>query len=30
MRAVNELDVLSDSKGQITEGKATAKLPVVE
>ncbi|MEQ2008417.1 MAG: discoidin domain-containing protein, partial [Limisphaerales bacterium] len=28
--SIHELDVLSDTKGQITEGKATAKLPVVE
>ncbi len=28
--SIHELDVLSDTKGTITEGKATAKLPVVE
>ena len=28
--SIHELDVLSDSKGQITEGKATAKLPSLE
>jgi len=28
--SIHELDVLSDSKGNITAGKATAKLPVLE
>ena len=28
--SIHELDVLSDSKGQITAGKATAKLPGLE
>jgi hypothetical protein len=28
--SIHELDVLSDSKGQITAGKATAKLPSLE
>ena len=28
--SIHELDVLSDSKGQITAGKATAKLPTLE